>query len=183
MAFFSSSPTSHLSGRHLSASSPYNHFSRWTVHGLYPHHSVSIVFPISAVSVNTYHGDPRLRWNRKPINLQPFLAHNALDREANGRMQPRRLVYAGLQIWQCLRLLPRYEFGDAACLCGGVDFGAEGREGGGVLEEVVEEGAFEDTGCVDAGLDVRVCPGGDRAVVASVVGYKGKNMWTCSPRR
>lgn len=76
---------------------------------------------------------------------------------ADGGVQAQGFVHDGLEVGQAICLGEGDGEGESACLPGSVEFCDEFCFAGGVFEEVVDDGAGGDGGCVGAGEDVGGC--------------------------
>ena len=86
---------------------------------------------------------------------------HAREGHADGGMQAEGFVHDGLEVGKAVCLGERDGEGELALFPGGVELGDEFGFAGGVLEEVVDDRAGGDGGCVGAGEDVGGCHGGE----------------------
>ena len=92
-------------------------------------------------------------------DLHASIRYDALEREAERRVETRRLVDAGVQVRQVAYLVPLGERArDCMVLLGREELGVEVFQGGGVGEEVLPYAAQDDAGGVGAGDYVGVGP-------------------------
>lgn len=116
--------------------------------------------PLIPMTYPSTNSNNRALRQKLPTNRRPSLGHHSFERQALGRVQTARLLDDGIEEGQIPGLSPRDGEGER----GGVEFGEEAMQRGGMAEEEVNDGAEENGGGVRAGEDVGCRPDGERSM-------------------